>query len=130
MMKLPRVLHLRNRRSCNIVVPNRRPLFPNFLAPRALNGANTVVNGCMPIHIIKEVKMIFISVILSPTMYYGGFREGLHSLWVHSVITLTPGIVFALNVALKTEIILIYSAFKYYETTFNITKTSYIILTP
>ena len=51
-------------------------------------------------------------------------------LWVHSVITLTPGIVFALNVALKTEIILIYSAFKYYETTFNITKTSYIILTP
>ena len=42
MMKLPRVLDLRNRRSCNIVVPNRRPLFPIFLAPGALNGANTV----------------------------------------------------------------------------------------
>ena len=43
MMKLPRVLDLRNRRSCNIVVPNRRPLFPIFLVPGALNGANTVI---------------------------------------------------------------------------------------
>ena len=43
MMKLPRVLDLRNRHSCNIVVPNRRPLFPFFLAPGALNGANTVL---------------------------------------------------------------------------------------
>ena len=43
MMKLPRVLDLRNRRSCNIIVPNRRPLFPIFLAPGALNGANTVI---------------------------------------------------------------------------------------
>ena len=42
MKKLPRVLDLRNRRSCNIVVPNRRPRFPIFLVPGALNGANTV----------------------------------------------------------------------------------------
>ena len=42
MRKLPRVLDLKNRLSCNIVVPNRGPLFPIFLAPGVLNGANTV----------------------------------------------------------------------------------------
>ena len=76
MMKLPRVLDLRNRCSCNIIVPNRRPLFPIFLAPGALNGANTVsLFVCKVILLfveicIKVLRQKFLELIIS-TSYDG-----------------------------------------------------------
>ena len=59
MMKLPRVLDLRNRRSCNIIVPNRRPLFPIFFSARGAKWGEYGIQSGQGFHYFHIESSLF-----------------------------------------------------------------------